>query len=75
MQRYFGEHSCRFGRLIVDRSGTASVTDAIRLHVGETGADMVVMGLYGHPRLQEFVLGGVSRELVRDPPMPLLISH
>ena len=75
MQRHLREHSCRFGRLIVDRSDTVSVADTIRLHVGETGADMVVMGLYGHPRLQELVLGGVSRELVRDPPMPLLISH
>jgi nucleotide-binding universal stress UspA family protein len=51
------------------------VADTIRLHVAQTGADMVVMGLYGHSQLQEMVLGGVTRELLNDPPMPLLISH
>jgi nucleotide-binding universal stress UspA family protein len=75
LRRHLKEHCCRFGRLIVDRSDTASVADTIRLHVAETGADMVVMGLYGHSRLQEMVLGGVSRELLHDPPMPLLVSH
>jgi nucleotide-binding universal stress UspA family protein len=73
--RHLKEHCCRFGRLVVDRSDTDSVADTIRLHVAQTGADMVVMGLYGHSRLQEMVLGGVSRDLLHDPPMPLLVSH
>lgn len=75
MERHLREHCCKFGRLIVDRAGTACVADTIRLHVAQTGADMVVMGLYGHSQLQEMVLGGVTRELLNDPPMPLLISH
>jgi nucleotide-binding universal stress UspA family protein len=75
MQRHLTEHCCRFGKLIVDRSDASSIADRIRFHVAETNADMVVMGLYGHSRLQELVLGGVSRELLRDPPMPLLVSH
>jgi nucleotide-binding universal stress UspA family protein len=36
---------------------------------------MVVLGLYGHPRLAEFVLGGVSRDLLNHITMPLLVSH
>jgi len=75
LRRHLKEHCCRFGQLIVDRSDTAPVADTIRLRVAQTGADMVVMGLYGHSRLQEMVLGGVSRELLHDPPMPLLVSH
>jgi nucleotide-binding universal stress UspA family protein len=75
MQRHLREHCCKFGKLVVDRSDTASVADTIRLQVGETGADLVVMGLYGHSRLQELALGGVSRDLIHDPPMPLLVSH
>jgi nucleotide-binding universal stress UspA family protein len=39
------------------------------------GADLIVMGLYGHSRLQEFVLGGASRELLHGQVAPLLISH
>ncbi len=39
-------------------------------------ADLVVMGLYGHNRLQEFVLGGVSRALLSDAdPKVLLVAH
>jgi nucleotide-binding universal stress UspA family protein len=33
------------------------------------------MGLYGHTRVREFVLGGVSRRMLHEPPLPLLISH
>ncbi len=40
------------------------------------GADLVVLGLYGHNRLQEFILGGVSRALLSaDDPNMLLVSH
>ena len=45
-------------------------TEAIR-----TGCDLMVMGLYGHTRLREFVLGGVSREMLHSSALPLLISH
>jgi nucleotide-binding universal stress UspA family protein len=34
-----------------------SVGDAILAEIGDNGQDMVVMGAYGHSRLQEFVLG------------------
>jgi nucleotide-binding universal stress UspA family protein len=39
------------------------------------GADLIVAGAYGHSRLREYVLGGVTRELLRDAPLPLLMSH
>ncbi len=39
-------------------------------------ADLLVMGLYGHNRLQEFVLGGVSRALLSDEDQKvLLVAH
>ncbi|MEQ8659877.1 MAG: universal stress protein [Gammaproteobacteria bacterium] len=41
----------------------------------EFGADLIVMGVYGHSRLRELVLGGVSRHLLRHTAVPLLISH
>jgi nucleotide-binding universal stress UspA family protein len=40
------------------------------------GADLVIMGLYGHNRLQEFVLGGVSRAVLSDEDAKvLLVAH
>jgi nucleotide-binding universal stress UspA family protein len=38
-------------------------------------ADLIVMGGYGHGRLTEFVFGGVTRSLLHDCPIPVLISH
>lgn len=37
--------------------------------------DMVVMGGYGHARLRETVLGGVTRDLLAQMPVPVLMSH
>ncbi len=42
---------------------------------GELGADLIVMGGYGHSRLQELVLGGVTRTLLAHMRIPVLLSH
>ena len=39
------------------------------------GADLIVSGAYGHNRLQEMVLGGVTRDLLRHPERFVLLSH
>ncbi|HEY9057718.1 MAG TPA: universal stress protein [Aurantimonas sp.] len=39
------------------------------------GADLVVAGAYGRSRLREMIFGGVTRALLRDCPIPLLMAH
>ena len=39
------------------------------------GADLVVMGAYGHSRLTELALGGVTRTMLEDMSVPALMSH
>jgi nucleotide-binding universal stress UspA family protein len=39
------------------------------------GADLIVCGAWGHSRVFETVLGGVTRQLLRDMALPLLLSH
>jgi nucleotide-binding universal stress UspA family protein len=41
----------------------------------DQGADLIVMGGYGHTRLRELVLGGVTRTLLRTMTVPVLMSH
>ena len=41
----------------------------------EAGADLLVMGGYGRTRLSELVLGGVTRHVLADSQLPILISH
>lgn len=55
--------------------GKARIGDALLAYADSVNADLLVMGAYGHGRLQEFVLGGATREILRNPPLPLLLSH
>jgi nucleotide-binding universal stress UspA family protein len=37
--------------------------------------DLLVMGGFGHSRLQEFVLGGATASILAAPPCPVFMSH
>lgn len=41
----------------------------------ELGAGLLVMGGYGHSKLREFTLGGVTRDILTDLRLPVLFSH
>ena len=41
----------------------------------DTGADLIVMGAYGHSRVRELVLGGVTRIMLESMTVPVLMSH
>lgn len=38
-------------------------------------ADLIVMGGYGHSRTSELIFGGVTRDMLRSSPVPLLLAH
>ncbi len=44
-------------------------------HALERGADVLVMGAYGHSRLREAVIGGVTRSILRIAKVPVLMAH
>jgi nucleotide-binding universal stress UspA family protein len=39
------------------------------------GADLIVMGAYGHSRFREAILGGVTRTVLESSSVPLLMAH
>jgi nucleotide-binding universal stress UspA family protein len=51
------------------------VASTILSYAADTSADMIVMGGYGHSRLREFVLGGVTRSILETMTVPVLMSH
>ncbi|MBV1706850.1 MAG: universal stress protein [Hyphomicrobiales bacterium] len=51
------------------------VAASLMAHAEATGADLLVMGGYGHSRLREFVLGGVTRDFFRWGRLPVLMAH
>jgi hypothetical protein len=41
----------------------------------ELGAELIVMGAYGHSRLRETILGGMTHDMLLETTRPLLMSH
>ena len=55
--------------------GNVGVQSAILDYAADCGADFMVMGGYGHSRLREFILGGVTRSILKSMTVPVLMSH
>jgi nucleotide-binding universal stress UspA family protein len=49
--------------------------DVLLSRAFDLGADLIVMGAYGHSRMREMVLGGVTRHLLQHMTVPVLLSH
>lgn len=57
------------------RTTTDQIDRALVRYAENLGAGMIVMGGYSHSRAGEFLFGGVTRALLRECPIPLLISR
>jgi nucleotide-binding universal stress UspA family protein len=51
------------------------IDEAILNEIHDSSIDLVVMGGYGHSRLREFVLGGVTRAIIESMTAPTLMAH
>ena len=61
---------------VVERDGGgASVEQVIRSVAAERQASWIVQGAYGHSRMREMLFGGVTRGLLADAPVPILLGH
>src|SRR5262245_2161336 len=73
-----GQHLARQGLKVDIKHITApdiGVAPAILSYAADSDTDMIVMGGYGHSRLREFVLGGVTRGMLDSMTVPVLMSH
>jgi nucleotide-binding universal stress UspA family protein len=48
---------------------------ALQQQAHDSGADLVVAGAYGHSRLQEWLMGGSTRNLLKQMHVPVLLAH
>ncbi len=55
--------------------GGAAIGDELLNRVSDEGRDLLVMGCYGHSRMHEFVFGGVTRDILGNMTVPVLLSH
>ncbi len=71
---YLSRHgiSCEIAE--IDR-GAETIGKALANAATARGAGFLVVGAYGHGRALETIFGGVTRELLADPPLPLFTTH
>jgi nucleotide-binding universal stress UspA family protein len=62
-------------RPVVAQVEPEGVNEEIRRIASMNGADLVVFGAYGHTRMREWALGGVTDDFLRHPPAFLFMSH
>ena len=71
-------HLARHGvKAEIERTVSADlpVGEALLSRAADLGADLLVMGAYGHSRARELLLGGATRSLLRSMTLPVLMSH
>jgi nucleotide-binding universal stress UspA family protein len=51
------------------------IGNALLSLAADIGADLLVMGAYGHQRWREIVLGGVTRRILQSMTLPVLMAH
>ncbi|MFZ5734704.1 MAG: universal stress protein [Pseudomonadota bacterium] len=74
LARHLSHHNIDVTVETVDAAGR-DIGTVLSAFCNDRDADFLVMGAYGHSRLREFVLGGATRSMLSQPPLPILMSH
>ncbi len=72
--RWLSHHGCHVN-LQQYPSGGKEIGACIQKYSTETGADLIVMGAYGHSRMRQAVFGGTTRLLVEQKDVPVMLAH
>ncbi|MEM7689388.1 MAG: universal stress protein [Pseudomonadota bacterium] len=72
--RYLSRYGIE-AELVEIPKGQAKVSDTLFSAAAMRECGMVVMGAYGHSRLAEMLLGGVTRRSLTDPQLPIFLAH
>ncbi len=73
ISRHLSRHNCNVQ--LRHLRGESSVSGALLAEAEKSGAGMIVMGAYGHSRIREWVLGGVTRDVMSRAAVPILTAH
>lgn len=72
--RYLSRHGIDAELVSIPR-GEARIADTLASAAQLRECGLMVMGAYGHSRLAEMLMGGVTRRILSDPQMPVLLAH
>jgi nucleotide-binding universal stress UspA family protein len=72
--QHLGRHGFKSKSQTAQSDGT-TVTKVILERAAAVNADLIVMGAYTHSRLRELILGGVTKSMLQEMTVPVLMSH
>ncbi|MGC2221964.1 MAG: universal stress protein [Methylocella sp.] len=75
MVEHLRRHSASVEGIQLKNVPAGGIADALQAEAHKVGADLVVAGAFGHPKLWEKLLGGVTRDLLARMSLPILMSH
>ena len=73
--RYLARHRIKAEARVEARLLGSTAADQIMGLALDEGADLLVTGAYGHSRLNEWIFGGITRDLLASSPICCLMSH
>lgn len=74
MGAYLRRHGIDASITVAD-SASSELGQSLLTFAGTQGADLIVMGAYGHARLREILLGGATRTVLRSSTIALWMTH
>jgi len=74
LSQMLGRHGVKAEISVLART-MPRISDVLNRHLGETGADMLVMGAYGHSRFREAIMGGATRNMLEGAKIPVFMAH
>ncbi|WP_370286063.1 universal stress protein [Pseudooceanicola nanhaiensis] len=74
LAQYLSRHGVKTEIEVLAKS-MPKVSDILKRHAADVGADMLVMGAYGHSRFREAILGGATRAMLEEAPVPVFMAH
>jgi nucleotide-binding universal stress UspA family protein len=75
MVEHLRRHGASVEGIWLNNIPVASIANAVQSEAHKVGADLIVAGAFGHPRLWEKLMGGVTRELLARMQLPILMSY
>ena len=72
---YLAQHDVKSELTELTRKKGTATAKTLVTEAQSREAGYLVMGAYGHSRFHERILGGVTRDMLRDPQLPLFLAH
>lgn len=67
-------HGARISVSVLART-VPRIAEVLERHATDFGADLIVMGAYGHSRFRESILGGATRDTLEGVKVPVFMAH